>query len=77
MIFLMALSSQVPGWYLVNEALGKLPSAAGAVALVGQPMVSTLLGIFILGEFLTVGQGAGVFLCLAGILLAQRVLKHA
>jgi len=77
LIFLLALCSQVLGWYLVNDALGKLPSAAGAVALVGQPVLSTLLGIFILGELLTLGQWAGVFLCLAGILLAQSKSKIA
>ena len=72
LIFLMALSSQVLGWYLVNEALGTLPPAAGAVALVGQPVVTTVLGIFILGELLSTGQWMGAGLCLAGILLAQR-----
>lgn len=77
LIFLMALSSQVLGWYLVNEALGKLPQAAGAVALVGQPVVTTILGIFILGELLSAQQWAGAVLCLAGILLAQRKTKGA
>jgi len=77
LIFLMALSSQVLGWYLVNEALGKLPQAAGAVALVGQPVVTTILGIFILGELLSVPQWIGAVLCLAGILLAQRKSRGA
>lgn len=77
LIFLMALSSQVLGWYLVNEALGMLPAAAGAVALVGQPVVTTVLGIFILGELLSAGQWMGAGLCLAGILLAQRKVGSA
>jgi len=77
LIFLMALSSQVLGWYLVNEALGMLPQAAGAVALVGQPVVTTLLGIFILGELLRPGQWIGAALCLAGIILAQRKAQIA
>jgi drug/metabolite transporter (DMT)-like permease len=72
LIFLMALSSQVLGWYLVNEALGTLPQAAGAVALVGQPVVTTVLGIIILGELLSAGQWIGAGLCLVGIILAQR-----
>jgi len=72
LIFLMALSSQVLGWYLVNDALGKLPPAAGAVTLVGQPIVTTILGIFILNELLSVQQWIGAAMCLGGILLAQR-----
>ena len=41
LIFLMALSSQVFGWYLVNDALGKLPVTGASVALIGQPVVTT------------------------------------
>lgn len=72
LIFLMSLSSQVLGWYLVNHALGKLPSTAASVALVGQPVVTTILGVVILGEFLSGMQLAGIVICLAGILLVQR-----
>ncbi len=77
LIFLMALSSQVVGWYLVNHALGQLPPGAGAVALVGQPVVTTILGIFILGEMLSGQQWLGAVLCLAGILAAQRRTRSA
>ena len=72
LIFLMSLSSQVLGWYLVNEAFGKLPPTAAAAAMVGQPVVTTLLGILLLGELLSAWQWMGAAVCLAGILLAQR-----
>lgn len=72
LIFLMSLSSQVLGWYLVNEAFGKLPPTAAAAAMVGQPVVTALLGIFLLGELLSAWQWMGAAVCLAGILLAQR-----
>ncbi|MCD6577543.1 MAG: EamA family transporter [Anaerolineaceae bacterium] len=72
LIFLMSLSSQVLGWYLVNDTLGKLPAAAVSVAMVGQPLIVTILGIFILREIPTFLQVIGGVVCLAGILIVQR-----
>jgi len=71
LIFLMALSSQVFGWYLVNEALGKLPAAGASVSLVGQPLVTTILAVFILKEVPTMMQLIGGIICLIGIIAAQ------
>lgn len=72
LIFLMALSSQVFGWYLVNDALGKLPVTGASVALVGQPVVTTILGIFILQEIPAIFQVIGGFICVIGIVVVQR-----
>ena len=72
MIFLMALTSQVIAWVLVNHALGKLPAAAASVALVGQPVVTTLLGIVILKEIPSPLQLVGALVCLAGIFTVQK-----
>lgn len=72
MIFLMALTSQVIAWVLVNHALGKLPAAAASVALVGQPVVTTLLGIVILNEIPSPLQLAGALICLTGVISVQR-----
>jgi drug/metabolite transporter (DMT)-like permease len=72
MIFLMALTSQVIAWVLVNHALGKLPASAASVALVGQPVVTTLLGIVILKEIPSPLQLVGAAVCLAGIFTVQR-----
>ncbi len=72
MIFLMALTSQVIAWVLVNHALGKLPASAASVALVGQPVVTTLLGIVILNEVPSPLQLAGALVCLAGIFTVQK-----
>jgi drug/metabolite transporter (DMT)-like permease len=75
LIFLMSLSSQVFGWYFVNDALGKLPAAAASVALVGQPLVVTVLGIFILREIPTFLQIIGGIVCLIGIIIVQCSFK--
>jgi|GEM_PF-847949 len=72
MIFLMALTSQVIAWVLVNHALGKLPAAAASVALVGQPVVTTLLGIVILKEIPSPLQLVGALVCLIGIFTVQK-----
>ena len=72
LIFLMALSSQVFGWYLVNDALGKLPVTGASVALVGQPVVTTILGIFILQEIPVIFQVIGGIMCVIGIVVVQR-----
>lgn len=72
LIFAMALSSQVLGWILINQALGMLPVSHASVILLGQPVVTTLLGIWILSEIPTPLQAVGGVICLAGIFLVQR-----
>jgi drug/metabolite transporter (DMT)-like permease len=72
LIFLMALSSQVFGWYLVNDALGKLPVTGSSVALIGQPVVTTILGVFILREIPSLFQFIGGVICVIGIMVVQR-----
>jgi len=76
LIFLLALISQVVGWYFINDALGKLPATASSVALVGQPLVPTILGIFILSEIPTAWQILGGLACLAGIVIVQRYFNN-
>ena len=75
LIFLMSLSSQVLGWYFVNDALGKLPATAASVALVGQPLVVTVLGVFILREIPSFLQIIGGIACLLGIIVVQYSFK--
>lgn len=71
LIALMAFTSQVVAWLLVNHALGVLPPAASSVALVGQPIVTTLLGALLINETISWLQALGGAICLAGILLVQ------
>jgi drug/metabolite transporter (DMT)-like permease len=72
LIFAMAVSSQVLGWILINHALGILPVAVASVVLLGQPVVATVLGIFILNEVPSFFQAVGGVICLAGIFIVQR-----
>jgi drug/metabolite transporter (DMT)-like permease len=72
LIFLMALTSQVIGWYLINQALGHLPTGAAAVTLIGQPLVAITLGALLIGEVPTPLKLLGGVICLAGIFIVHR-----
>jgi drug/metabolite transporter (DMT)-like permease len=72
LIFAMAISSQVLGWILINHALGVLPVAVASVVLLGQPIVATVLGIFILSEVPSLFQAVGGIICLVGIFIVQK-----
>jgi drug/metabolite transporter (DMT)-like permease len=72
LIFAMAISSQVLGWILINHALGVLPVAVASVVLLGQPIVATVLGIFILSEVPSLFQAVGGIICLVGIFIVPK-----
>jgi drug/metabolite transporter (DMT)-like permease len=72
LIFLMSLTSQVIGWYLINHALGHLPTGAAAVTLIGQPVIATALGALLIGEVPSIIKILGGILCLIGIFIVHR-----
>jgi drug/metabolite transporter (DMT)-like permease len=68
----LAMVTQVVGYLAVGYALGHLPASLVAPTMVGQPVVTALLAIPLLGEHLAPVQwlgGAGVLL---GIFLIHR-----
>ena len=73
MFLLLALVPQMLGHSSFNFALGYLPATAVSVAVLGEPIGSTLLAVFILGEIPTLLKVAGGLLILAGIYLASQV----
>ena len=68
----MGLISQVIGWLAINYALGHLPASSVSVTLLGQPVVTALAGIPLLGEWLTINQVIGGLLVMAGIYLVNQ-----
>jgi drug/metabolite transporter (DMT)-like permease len=72
LLFLMALTSQVIGYYLINHALGHLPTGAAAVSLIGQPVLTTVLGALLIGEVPSTLKILGGLLCLIGIFIVHR-----
>jgi drug/metabolite transporter (DMT)-like permease len=71
-LFLLALVPQLIGHTTFNWALKYLPASAVAITTLGEPIGSTLLAYFILGEGLTIWKVIGGMSIFAGILIALR-----
>jgi drug/metabolite transporter (DMT)-like permease len=69
---LMALVPQLIGHTAINRSLGYLPAASVAIAILGEPVGATLLGIVFLNEAPTLLQAIGAALVLAGVYLGLR-----
>jgi drug/metabolite transporter (DMT)-like permease len=68
----VGIFSQAGGWLLINYALGYLPASTAVIVLLGQPVVTGLLSIPLLGEMLTARQVVGGLVVLTGIYLCLR-----
>jgi drug/metabolite transporter (DMT)-like permease len=71
-LFLLALIPQLIGHTTFNWALKYLPVSMVAITILGEPVGSTILAYFILGEGLTTWKVFGGILIFAGILIALR-----
>jgi len=69
-LLLLGLVPQLLGHSLLNWSLRWLPAPLVAVAILAEPLVSTLLAIPVLGELPGPGVAAGGLLTLAGVYLA-------
>jgi len=67
-----ALVSQVGGYLSVSYALGHLPASVVSPSLLGQPVLTALLAIPLLGEGLQPEQGLGGLSVLLGVYLVHR-----
>ena len=67
-----ALVSQVGGYLSIGYALGHLPASIVSPTLIGQPVVTALLAIPLLGELLMTEQWIGGLVVLVGIYLVHR-----
>jgi drug/metabolite transporter (DMT)-like permease len=67
-----ALVSQVGGYLSIGYALGHLPASVVSPTLIGQPVVTALLAIPLLGEGLRTEQWLGGMVVLMGIYLVHR-----
>jgi drug/metabolite transporter (DMT)-like permease len=66
----LALGPQLLGHTAVNYALKHLPATVIAVAVLGEPVGSSILAWLLLGEAISAAKLAGMGLLLAGIFLA-------
>lgn len=67
-----AFVSQMVGYLAISYALGHLPASVVSPTMIGQPIVTTILAIPLLGESPNSWQVAGGALALAGIYLVNR-----
>jgi len=71
-LFLLALIPQLIGHTTFNWALKYMPASMVAVTILGEPIGSTILPYFILGEGLTIWKIFGGISIFAGILIALK-----
>jgi drug/metabolite transporter (DMT)-like permease len=71
-MFLLALIPQLIGHTTFNWALRYLPASMVSITILGEPIGSTLLAYFILGEKLTLLKILGGIFIFAGILIALK-----
>jgi drug/metabolite transporter (DMT)-like permease len=71
-LFLLALVPQLIGHTTLNWALKYLPASMVAITILGEPIGSTILAYFILGEGLTPWKILGGTSIFIGILIALK-----
>jgi drug/metabolite transporter (DMT)-like permease len=71
----LGLIPQFLGWLTINYAMGYLPAARVSVILLGQPVVTAILGIILLDEALSPATITGGIMVLIGIYLVNQRKK--
>lgn len=70
--FATAIVSQMIGYLAITYALGHLPASVVSPTLIGQPILTTILAIPLLGEIPTTIQWFGGAIALAGIYIVNQ-----
>ena len=69
--FATAIISQLIGYLMSSYSLGHLPASVVSVTMIGQPIVTAIIAIPLLGEMPVPSQIIGGFIALAGIYLVN------
>lgn len=67
----IGIGVQVCGWFLINYSQGYLPASTVAPTLLGQPVLTAFLAIWLLNEKLTVWHISGGLVVVGGIYLVH------
>jgi drug/metabolite transporter (DMT)-like permease len=70
--FVTAIISQMIGYLAITYALGHLPASVVSPTLIGQPILTTILAIPMLGEIPNTFQWVGGAIALAGIYIVNQ-----
>ncbi len=68
----LGLVSHFGGWLCINYALGHLQGSNVSVTLLAQSVVTAIMGMVVLGEYLSVHQVVGGAIILSGIYIVNR-----
>ncbi len=68
----LALVTQVAGWLALNYALGHLRASLVSATMLGQPVITAILGVPLLNQPISFLQITGGIIVLAGILMVHR-----
>jgi len=71
-----AVISQIGGYLATGYALGHLPASLVSPTMIGQPVMTALLALLLLGENLKPAQWAGGIVVLLGIFLVHRSMQR-
>lgn len=66
-LILLALGSQVLGWWFIATALPRLPAVETSIMLLGQPVFAVIWGVLFFSEKLSVLQWIGAAVVLGGV----------
>jgi drug/metabolite transporter (DMT)-like permease len=69
-LILVGITSQSIGYLVISISLPRLPATLVSIILMVQPVATMVLAFFLLQEVPSIGQLVGVFLIMAGVLLA-------
>ena len=68
----MGVVVQAAGWLVISYAQGHLPASIVSPTMLGQPVLTALFSVWLLGERFTLVEAAGGAAVLAGVLLVHR-----
>ena len=72
LILTLAIGPSMTGWTLINSSLTHLSPAVVNILLTTEPMMTALVAIPTLGEYLTAEQWIGCFLIVGGVIVLKK-----
>ncbi|WP_432738056.1 DMT family transporter [Maridesulfovibrio sp. FT414] len=72
LILILAVGPSMTGWSLINSSLTHLSPSVVNILLTTEPMMTALVAIPALGEYMTMEQWAGCFLIIGGVIVLKK-----
>lgn len=72
LILTLAIGPSMTGWTLINSSLTHLSPSVVNILLTTEPMMTALVAIPTLGEYMTIEQWAGCFLIVGGVIVLKK-----